>query len=168
MFPINRLEIYGIGALILVLAFGGAYVKGRHDGKEVVQEQFDLYRAQVAAEAKAAAADAKQKEFQSKVETQNVQVRLDTALADNRKLLVDAAKNRAGSGYLPSIPAGTPASVAATTCFDRPKLDAALSAFGTAVAGVVGEGAVAVIQRDGWHRWYDAQVKTFDPTPIKK
>ena len=154
------IEAIVVGVLLLALGAAGMMVSHYKDKAVEVQKEYDRYQAAVVAEGKLAQARHEAEIAKSKMETQNVQTKLDSSIATVQRVLSDAAKARSSGGYLPPVPPGT-ASADVRTCFDRPKLDAALSAFGTGIAGLIGEGAIAVIKRDGWHKWYDAQVAIF-------
>lgn len=158
----TKLEFEGIALLVLALVFAGMLAAIHYYRSEllVVQAQFDGFKKTVEAEGKAAKAEADATVAKSQMETLNVQTTLASTLAANKRLLADAARARASRGYLPTVPAGS-AAANKPACFDRPKLDAALSGFGTAVAGLVGEGADATVFRDGWQRWYQGQVKAW-------
>lgn len=149
----------GIAALLLIATFCGLVGAVHYYRSEllVVQAQYDGFKQTVDAQGKAAKAEADATIAKSKLETANVQTTLATTLADNKRLQSDASRARASRGYLPTLPAGS-GNAASTACFDRPKLDAALRAFGTGVAGIVAEGADAFVYRDGWHKWYDGQI----------
>lgn len=149
-----------LAAVLAGMAFAIHYYRNELLG---VQAQYDGYKATVVALGKQAEAEKEAGIAKSKLETANVQGRLDTALVANQRLLADAQAARSRRGYLPPVPAGA-TNANSPTCFDRPKLDAALSGFGNAVAALIGEGAGAVILRDGWHQWFDAQAKV---TPAK-
>lgn len=156
----NKLEFEGIALAILALVFIGMASAIHYYRSEVlvVTAQFEGFKQTTAAEGRAAKAESDAKIAGSKLETANVQNTLASTLADNKRLQSDAARARASRGYLPAIPAGS-GDASGTACFDRPKLDAALRAFGTGVAGIVAEGTDAFVYRDGWHKWYDGQAK---------
>lgn len=151
---------------MIALLIWGEYwhheVKDVRKDLAVVQAQYDGFKKTVEAEGREAKAKADAQIATSQLETANVQNTLTAALADNKRLQGIAAAARSRSGYLPPVPAGS-TNANSAACFDRPKLDAALSGFGTAVAGLVAEGTDATVYRDFWLRWYDGQVKAAKP-----
>lgn len=158
---IREYAILGL-AIALLLALGTAHYY--HSEYAVVQADYQGFKNTTKALGEKAIAENDATAAKSKLETQYVQTKLDAALADNKRLQSIASAARTSRGYLPTLPAGS-ANAGKPTCFDRPKLDAALSSFGTAVAGLIGEGTNAVILRDGWHQWYEGQMKAQPLTP---
>lgn len=151
----------GLAATFLGLTWGVHYYKNDRD---TIQAEYTGYKATVKAEGEKAEAEKQAIIAKSKMENANVQNRVDTLAVANQRLLADAQAARARRGYLPPVSVST-SGTNLPTCFDRAKLDAALSGFGTEVAGLIGEGTGAVILRDGWREWFDAQSKV---NPEKK
>ena len=155
MIPPTLIAAGVAGVAFLGLLGSTAYYKNDRD---TIQAEYTGYKATVKAMGEKAEAEKAAVIAKSQLENANVKVRLDAALVDINRLQLAASKARASRGYLPPVPAGANAADG-RACFDRPKLAAALSAFGTGTAGLIGEGAIAVVTRDSWHQWFEAQAK---------
>ena len=135
---ISKLEFYGIALLIIGLAMGAAYIKGKHEGMTEVQAKFDLFTAQVKSEGEKARADALQKEKDDEKKIAAAVTSRDAALASLR-----VASARPRGGFVSSS-ATTPAG-GSRVCYDGKALDAALRVLDTGVSGFVTEGDTQVI-----------------------
>ena len=145
-----------VSALVIAVLIGAVhYYKSDRD---VIQAQFDGYRETVRVQGELAKANKEAIMAKSQMENSNVQMALDATLAANKRLQLDAAKARSSRGYLPPV-STSPSSSVSSTCFDRSKLESALSGFGNGVAALIDEGSNAIIIRDGWRKWFDSQSK---------
>ena len=138
MNPITRLEIYAALALILALAIGAAYLKGKHEGMAEVQQKFDLFTAQVNAAGEKARADAATKEKEDAAKVTAAVASRDDALA---RLRVASARPR--GGFVSAAPAGSQGGD--RICYSRQALDAALRSLDTGVSRLLTEGDTQVI-----------------------
>lgn len=118
------------GALIFFLLLGGAYLKGRAAGKEVVQVKFDAYKntAQLAYDRQVAETARIQSEWnRSKDREREIQARLQVVTNDGASLARRLRDYRARSCPLssPSTTAGEPPETAGVPP-DGPSVDQAL------------------------------------------
>ena len=135
MNPISKLEIYGIALLLLGLAIGAAYLKGKHEGMAEIQAKFDLFTAQVKAEGEKAKADALQKEKDDAKRIADAVTERDVALQRMRsaQAAADAARRA-----VPLTPAATAGS--SLICFEQKALSAAVERYRGRVRGLVAVG----------------------------
>jgi hypothetical protein len=155
----------GVGGILLIVGLAGTTHYYKND-RDTIQASFDGYKATVKALGEKAQAEKEAVIAKSTLENDRVQTALDATLAANKRLQLDAAKARSSRGYLPPVPTGS-TNTSSGTCFDRAKLESALSVFGNGVATLVAEGDAAIIRRDGWHKWFDAQAKVNPSVPAK-
>jgi hypothetical protein len=146
------LEVLVIGALAIVLTFQTTAKRHYKAKAEAVQAEFDGFKLKVAQLGEAAKADAKRQETENADRLRKA----DAAAADARATLARwvSRYGAGGRGVPESSAPATGACPAGLVCFDGPQLDAALRGYRSAVAGLVGEGEEAVIDRGelaaGW------------------
>ena len=138
---------------IPVIALMGVYGTFWHHRATSVQEEYAQFKQNIVEAGKRQEVEVKASIARAEQETRDVQTKLVAALAYNKRLL----NTRSNTSYLPAVPAGTRSPD--TACFSRAELDGALSAFGTAVAGLITEGADATVSKDAWKNWYEEQRK---------
>lgn len=97
----TKLGRIGLGALGVLILFGGAYIKGNLDGRERVQTKFDAYKVQVAQDA--AAEKARQAKIAADM-IQQIQIQLTVAEADAATARAAASEYAAKLAAKPPIP----------------------------------------------------------------
>ena len=142
---ISKLEIYGIALLVIALAMGAAYFKGKHEGMAEVQQKYDLFVAQVNAAGEKAKADALQKEKENDAKITAANTSRDSALARLRDAQASA---NAGRRILSGIP--TSASSPDKICFSRAKFESAFGTLNTDLQGLTQRGDTAIIDNKAW------------------
>lgn len=170
---IKRIEIYAAIAVIVVLTVstGWFWAKATHLETALAKSEATVEKMNAAVQ------EQERKTAQAKLDSErnfNATVAaltssLNTLNASNVSLRNSLASNRS---LLPPVPAGTKATDG-SICFDRAELDRAVSDFRAGVSGIAQKGAAATVTRDGWHLWYDGQMKGQpsilpEPAPAKK
>jgi hypothetical protein len=142
----NKLYAYGAAVLVIILAFGGMYLKGRGDGKAVI-------RAEVAAQVALATAET------ARIETERDQIsrRVESELLPRLKDATDRANSLAGRlrQYARSRPMPPDAGAApgAPTAPGEPPDSGAVE---QAIASHLGACARDSTRLGGWQDWYRA------------
>lgn len=143
-------------ALVLAVTYGVlrsqvAHYKGK---AERIEAEYETFKAKTAALGEAAKVEAKRKE----TENADKLKKAGAAAADARTTLARWVQRYGSGGRVLPSDTGTPRGTDRTgqVCFDRAGLDGALQRFRGETAGLVGEGASAVIDRQecvaGWPR----------------
>lgn len=147
----TRLEIYGIIALVLALAIGGAYAYGHHggyvEGSHDVQVKFDAFVNDTKAAGLKAQQDNLDKEKLYATNIANANAGRATALSELQRVQAAASAGRRASSSNPAAPAGS-----SYVCIESKSYNAAFQQFGKrldeflpAVRGLAVEGDKAQI-----------------------
>ena len=144
MNPVAKLEAYGIGLLIVVIAVTGMYFyakhEGRVEGRKEVQVEFDAFKNDVAAKGLQAKQDKLDKEKADAKRIIDAESERDVARAGMRAA---QAAERAARSRVPLTPAATGSS--GQICFDQKALSAAVERYRGRVRGLAESGDEAAL-----------------------
>lgn len=135
------------GIVIVLLLFPLGYLKGCSDEKE----DFDAYKATVAAAGKAQEERTKVRIAEDKKAKEKADAEHDKVLAALNARIASLRARRTDSGFMPPATPGTASPDVAT--FNRSELERALRTLDSEVQGIADEGSKAVIDLDAAKAW---------------
>lgn len=157
---IKRAEIYAAIGLIILLTVGMGYFWAKATHLETSLAKSEKTISDMNAKGQAQEAETARIKLESErnfnATVAALTLSLNSVTASTASLRKSLADNRS---LLPNIPAGTKATDG-RICFDRAKLDRSIQDYRIGVSGIAERGGAAVATRDGWHLWFDGQMKS--------
>lgn len=154
----TKLEFYGIAALVLMLAIGGAYLKGHHsgyvEGKAEVQALFDKFKNDVTTAGLKAKQDAITKESQDAKRVADAQSDRDIAIGRMRAAEAAASAARRAVPLTPAATAGN-----SLICFEQKALSAAVERYRGRVRSLAESGDETAIDAAALIKAWPSQVR---------